>query len=339
MQEKRKADEKAKADEPTAKKPKVSKAASKNTDTQQSQVAVTILDDDNYVTMDVTSENVRKTFPNAEEDGKITTDNELDLSQNISATVTFEQPNVLNPRTLGSSSALLGDETVEAQQLPDSLQINPPRDINVSEDTEMKKTLRAVQNFMVKKGLIQFSLDDEEISELIHAAEEETQPSTSQGIGPKQVTQQVEYNNNRSKSPVTRSPLQAVSDYRDSRAKAVAQPGMSGVAEESSSDITFYKRAVRRANLELDNQIDILLEQTRLDDKRKESSSSDELLNSSDELPFNILSEPIDTSPQFLSDVGKTGKSSRVAEIAKTPDKESRDHAEKMMLDAEVNKG
>ena len=223
---------------------------------------VEFIEDDNIVTMHVTSKRLREEFPNSEEDGDLQSENDSEvqfLTQNNNAMVRTElfecsQPSA--PRSLADPSR--GDN-VGKEPIPSCSDSNPG----------MTKTFGAMKNFMIRKGIIDSSLTEEEILEFIET-DQELEASQSEKQTP-QVRSEV----------VVTSPLVRVDEQRN-KTKQSTQGAAKGL-NNSLSEVTVYKRAVQQINPQLDLQIEDLLKQTHLENKNKESSSSDEYLDISDE--------------------------------------------------------
>ena len=232
--------------------------------------------------MHVTSKNLQLEFPYEDKDGEIYSMNssqETD-SQNNNAMFGIKQ----NPRTQRSPGALLSDTTALAQPdgvLPHCSSDNPPSADCDQNNSELQCSINLMQNFMIKKGLIDSSLNEVQILDLlqkdldIEIQNDKTQETSTTASPPKEKAVPREGNNP--------SPLQALDKHRaDTQQKRQGTiPNFNQT--DSMSEVTIYKKAVKQLDPELDSQIECLLEQTRLEARHKESSSSDELIDTSDE--------------------------------------------------------
>ena len=129
----------------------------------------------------------------------------------------------------------------------------------------MRDTLKMMQDYMLKKGLIMPDMNDQQLQEFLHKESNSTDQGTENETNSAQVM----------KSKVTNKRMPA------------QQPIGKDNLSSSASETTIYRRAVRQINPNLEAQIEDLLNRSRteiaVDDLRKVSYSSDENMDTSDE--------------------------------------------------------
>ena len=148
----------------------------------------------------------------------------------------------------------------------------------------LNKTLSAMQNFMIRKGIIDSSMTEEEIQLCLENQLE--QEDCSDGESEKDAEQ--------------RGPRPEPETFRNKtkskQPKSVRQ-GKDIISQDSSSEVTIYKRAVQEIAPELEEQIDHFISVNRktpvkrggdYEKGRKASSSSEELMDTSDEVEMNL---------------------------------------------------
>ena len=192
--------------------------------------------------MHVTSKNLQQEFPYEDEDGEIYSMNssqETD-SQNNNVTVGIKQ----NPRVQRSPGALLSDTTTLAQpdgELPHCSSDNPPSADCDQNNSELRCSINIMQNFMIKKGLIDSSLNEDQILDLLQKdldTEIQKDKISTTAPLPKQKAVPGEGNNP--------SPLQVLDKHR-----ADTQQRRQGTIPnynqtDSMSEVTIYKKAVKQ---------------------------------------------------------------------------------------------
>ena len=311
---------------PTSKKKKIENNSSLRGDDSES--AARIFEDDSYITMHVTSENLQKEFPYEEEDGEIASQNSQECdSQNNNATVGIKQ----NSRAEGSLGALLGNNANDLEQadraIPHCSNADPPEQSGAN----LRESINIMQNFMVKKGLIDTSLNEDQILELMQKdlAEDHI-------VGTAADNQTVSTGKKKSGGvTINQSPLQAL-DKRIADNPRKQPDQTTGITAktantvDSVSEVTIYKRAVKQLDPNLDEQIEQLLQQTRLENKWKESSSSDDFIDTSDETINETLLPTSASISDRVRDLVTNNKPTKATE---------QEHSDKIILEVEQAKG
>ena len=197
-----------------------------------------------------------------------------------------------------------------------------------------------MQAFMVKKGLIDSSLNEEEIKEFL-------QTSDLTEVSPAPPVEKVDTSSNqgsKTKERHSTSPLEMLERVQNARPRG-KKSLLTQAYPDNASEVTVYKKAVRQLNPELDLQIENLLQQTHLESNgnRKESSSSNEFLDTSDKgINGNLLiTQQRLTESQYhfpiISDARVQQPSLTVKE--KTTQPSAQEQADKMVLNAERSRG
>ena len=143
---------------------KAKKSKANNREAEVSEVTAQFVEDDNFVKMNVTDLQ-NEMFPNEEEGFA----SESDLSQlmtsqesqNNNVMVTEKRTQNLNSGTQRSLSASRGNNPDGA--VPDCSNVDPEQSTNNAVNNDLERTFVLVQSFMVKKGLIDSSMDEEEL--------------------------------------------------------------------------------------------------------------------------------------------------------------------------------
>ena len=247
------------------KKAKVDSIAKKggvsSQNSSQESVAVHLLDED----MEMMVEGVELEFPNEEEDGLI--------ARNNNATVSNAQVQV---SACGSRPLSIPDR-IDAS--PVSQKRRCERDESPIKDN---KTLSLMQEYLIKKGVINTSMSEDQLQQfLTEETIEEEQPTAadqvleeeSQGIDEEVIQSRP--------AAIPRKAKEKRSNKEETRERE---------SLSSESEVTIYKQAVNQLDPNLGKQIDDLLNKSRqglggldLNGKRKVSYSSDENMDTSDE--------------------------------------------------------
>ena len=260
-------------------------------------------EDDNFVDMLV--ENPSKEFPTPSEEEDNNSDSETEegeidkISRNNNASRSTTSRRERERSAVRSRSAT-------PRPLPDYHDVEPTTsDGRKSEmDSKLSQRMSKIQAFMVKKGLI----TDEELSQLLEDGDDQE---------PDQL-------------PVRDvQPVQRASRLRDPLTKRKADPPGKEIASlASSSDMTIYKRAVQQIAPEFESQIDQFINDARKSQQgRKESSSSDELMDTSDEAD--------QLTNQFQSLTARAPQPQKTPQKDMTPDEEAAENTR----ESEMNKG
>ena len=309
---------------------KKQKPANSNVEQGAGRITANFIEDDNYVTMDVTNESMRKEFPNEEEDGDLL----LDASQGESINNNAMVEGRTNSKGSGAErSPSTSRDKVGTETLPSCSSSGPERvSSSNQEQSHLKKTLGVVQKFMVSKGLIDSSLSEEEMLVLMEETntEQETQPEVRPPavVLPQEPQQYV-------RSSIGRDPLPAKSNQSS---KGKTDWTLGNKNQDSSSEITIYRRAVKQINPELDSQIDNLLRQTWIDGRANNSSSSEELMDTSDE---GINNAELNLSQILHAPLisGTVSQAEMQADQIKTPKELAKEQSTKLVVKAEQQKG
>ena len=239
------------------------------------------IEDDNFIDMEVT--NVEEWFPNEEEDRKlmnllIESSQESQVeSNNNNATI---RCGLKFMSSQGSPSAAVGKvPSNRGEELPHFSGTSPNHSADILTSDQDNKRLRIklslMEQYMVKKGVINASLTEDELIDFL-----------SDGPPPTEVVVQ---ESTHDKNCQGRSSLPVMPEGESNMTHHVINK-----PDHSLSEVTIYRKAVRQLNPELEVQIDKLL----LDARRNELSSSDEFaLDTSDE------SDKANEFPNSIADV------------------------------------
>ena len=296
-----------------------------STRSRPGRVTATFIEDDNYVTMDVTNESMRKEFPNEEEDGNLSLDMSQEESINNNATV--QDRATLNvARTERSPSVSHGNVNTDGLPICASSGPAAQHESTDKEQTGLKKMLNLVQKYMVKKGLIDSSLSEQEMLEFMEVSDKEQEPLVEDPILTASTS-----GYRRAQSPV-KNPVHP-------KAKQVNKGNCNYY--DNPSEITIYQRAVKQVNPHIDEQIDSLLRQTRLDGGANNSSSSEELMDTSDEATNNQIDLNMSQGlniPLVPGTVAEVNPGP-TADKPKTAEEIAKEQSAKLVVEAEQQKG
>ena len=251
---------------------------------------VSFNEDDNYVVMEVSQSMERQEFPSEDEGGE-------DIESEVEE---IEDGEVTEPESSNNNMSLerrLNDITMQGLPSATALPLKLPALLKPvpttsdggssdhGKDPALGRTLAILQSFMIKKGLINETMSQDEMEAFLN---EDDLPS-----------------NLASRSEPQQSPLQKVDQVAALQAKGKGKGKKSGkelLSQASGSEITVYKRAVHQlAPPGLEDKIDQFVSETRKsveknltnanpDTSRKVSGSSDELMDISDETTDTNLS-------------------------------------------------
>ena len=242
---------------------------SSDKEANSTQTNTRFLEDDNVVKMDVSDEQ-RKEFPSPSED---------DLTESDSDE---EEDSINNNATVRPSSTQGSKSPCAATDLPDRRDRHP----SGQDELHLKQTFNLIQSFMLKKGLIDETMDPEQLQKFIEEGDVEPEAIDSGKTKQKQKPQP--------KKPAGK--------------KNVIIP-----CETSNSDVTIYKKAVPVMEPDLDSQITQFIANVRYrneipscQNKHKISASSDEsAMDTSEE--SDVVTTMIDNNKlNLISAGGKT---------------------------------
>ena len=285
-------------------------------------------EDDNFVEMLV--ENVQKEFPtSSEEENNREEDGLSDNQDNWT-----EQTGRNNNATLDKSSSeriaqaemmrMERSTSTQAEQLPGIIDEGPSTSTgyrgpvtnqpNQQNEDRMMKQMSLMQNFMIKKGII----TDEELQSLLDES----------------MTDEAELQANRQVPETLARAVEKPKKPKEKSQHRSEGKGESVNGQGSTSEVTIYKRAVRQIAPQIEDQITDFISEIRGQDvqdtsepSRKVSSSSEELMDTSDESPNNFQSFVAHRQPNF-------DDQDQEMEVEKSVEEMTRER----ILDAEKNK-
>ena len=282
-------------------------------ETVEMETAASFLEDDNYVDMGVIEEQ-SKEFPSPSEEEDSETDSEeetegLNNNSNIRSSVRI-------------ASALGSNERSPRTQMPQQLLPERSDGNPVTPSKELMQSLNMMQNFMLKKGMIDKPMDITEMMELAQTEEPVTINRLIEEVN--KPNKQVNGGKNPSVNKC-KGKIHGKTQYKQPE-NQIANALNS--AEHCESEVTLYKRAVRQVAPNLENQIDSFINNIRNKvgksaEHRKHSSSSDELMDTSNECESAAL---IDNN-SFVGDAGpsKDGHFNMSAHVEKTAEEQVAD--------------
>ena len=259
------------------------------TDPAESSVTARFVGDDNFIDMDISG--IRTEFPSEEDEDDEVEEIDTEGIESTNNNMMMRKNSNQFDRAQGASSAFPGKRpSTDVNNRWDPL---PGSSKNCPEGTtsqpgrfqDLRSTLGLLQEFMIGKGLIDENTDETEIVRCINEG--------------RQIKAQNKMSGAAAKASKVNHPRQNP-DHQQEK----CNHNDFNTEGDSNSEITIYSQAVRIRDkeAEADNNIDELLNQARLNVQghRKESSSSDELMDISDEtIPV------VDNSPPFI--VGRRG--------------------------------
>ena len=277
LQQKRKAADKVTNQDSKKARVKITKKKQVNEDMdmdpdQNKNVTAQFIEGENLIDMGVTVSEQMKEFPTPSEEedsGSEEEEKSFELCNN-NAMATVNIPRPLPTSSQGSQSLRMGRV---CNELPNRCEPSPDQDNG--KDKELTFTLSMMQKFMLKKGLINETMDMEEIEKFLNEPEEKADNQAN-----KQLDQDNPVKNKRTeKTPQKPSKTgRTVIVEHDNRIPCV-----------NTSETTVYKRAVPTVVPDMNLQIQQFISDVRNNankegSMRKLSNSSDETMDTSDEL-------------------------------------------------------
>ena len=243
--------------------------------------------DENLMEMEVEAQEERSEFPtpSKEEEDKCGEEGEIidgpSFNNNVAVAIRSQGS------ALGSSDAVAMNNVLEtscATERPTFLDMEPSTStgestsaLNVG-DQVLTKTLKVMQNFMMKKGSINTSMTVEELQAFLQDSPETQEELQAQPQGERK------QKNKQAKGPT----------------KSKSKPGKVAAiinSPSSTSEVTIYKRAVPQLPPEINQQLNQLIVGTRAEvnseNSWKVSSSSDELMDMSDENDLGFIVDTV----------------------------------------------
>ena len=256
--------------------------------TSSQEFSASFMEDGDPIEMQVTDEQTKE-FPstsdeeamNSEsEDSEVETTGETTVnpvSQNNNATI-MKQISGSSVKGSSGSNAATAAVKVTEMQLPNLSNPSPGETVQdeaipstssgktMAGDEQLKQTLSMVQSFMLQRGLIDKSMTEDEMQEFF---DNSSGASTNQSV-------------------MARTPAKGKSQSSKT-GNVTTQSANARLGCES--ELTIYKNAVPLQSKGINEQIEQFIEETRRKSKviRKESSSSDEMMDISDESMNAIL--------------------------------------------------
>ena len=232
-------------------------------------------EDDNYVEMEVREEQDKEDFPTpSEEEGNISDDGEiLELTNsqqsNNNASITVAQRH-----STERSSGAVSTKQLNTEQLPSCPEVQPSTSTNVRDkpsatDANLSRTVTMLQEILLKKGV----MTNEEMSLIMDENGSTTQTQT-----------------NTEKEPIAVASEKQPGPIKHNKKGKVMSKGRDVNSLASSSEVTIYRRAVQQVAPKIESRIDQFINEARQmseqqkDQQRKILSSSDELMDTSDEI-------------------------------------------------------
>ena len=181
--------------------------------------------------------------------------------------IQFEDRSVNNNATVGIKRSSLSAAGSHGMTLTTQQQLLGLKDVNP--DSDLQQTFALMQNFMLKKGLINSTMSQQEMQEFMEVQLTGDRETLDSG--------------NKGDAAVNINRRQAAD--QEIQGEAGKSKGQGRNSTSCSSEITIYKRVVRSLDPNLETQLDDLLGKVRAENasKRKVSYSSDENMDTSDE--------------------------------------------------------
>ena len=264
----------------------VSAGSKRQRDANETEI-VQFQEEDNIMELEVSKITERAEFPTPsedeedeeQEDSDVPEEGELiESSKNNNATVAGQNATgwLLSTQRLTSAAH---------DNRPEFLDAEPSTSDGRTHDaSSLGKTIALMQTFMVKKGLIDTSMTDEEIEQFV-----------SEGLDINVTDMRTEPNTPHK----SRESGYAASQLRDAKGTEQRTGKQAPISQSSTSEMTIYKRVVQQIAPGLQQQIDKFVNDTRqavmqkqdheFNTSRKISSSSDELMDISDECDNNAV--------------------------------------------------
>ena len=287
VKRKRLAEKNSKAE--TNKGAKKKKTKDDNADESVVVTEAHFVEDDNYVDMGILSEQ-RKEFPTPSEEEQSSSSESEDeqtrssnANSNANAVRSLSAPRSQSPRPTGSGLPARDENQPSSSR---SGRIETSESLS---QPQVNQAFSLMQHYMLKKGIIEAPIDDSELQELVKEVED--------------------LNDRQVKISGTQKQNDRVPEHRSiipepvKRGKSTQQVQNRGECPPSPSDVTIYKKAVEigrpPASCQLVDQVEKFIQNIRVsnekqDPNRKISSSSDELMDTSDER--EMLHEIIDNN-------------------------------------------
>ena len=324
-----------------ARKPKESTSKSGQ---EEMETSVAFTEGDNIIDMQVTDDVQRKEFPSPsdEEDSQESESEsedeilEANCNENSSATRTGTvSADKSQPKSQLRQGRLHDNQPCEGQSLPDSSQLNPQGDF--CNNNVMIQSMALMQKFMLKKGIIDAPINQQEFQELM--ATDVNNITQTDGVG-------VDTGVAASQPKTTQKTAQPVPKSILPKPKICTEgkndPCTFG---DTESEVTIYKCAVKQVNPNLDAQIEQFIndihKSTNKNKKCGASSSSEEFMDTSDEC--DVANIAMINATDYVSDQYPDGKddqqpgSSKDRNYSSQP-KSAEDQADEVIKDAECSK-
>ena len=285
------------------------------------------MEDDNFMDIGL-SEEQTKEFPSEDEDESQNSELEpedmgLAVSQNNNATVGTAVRSVRPVNAERSCSSNVMDAATE--QLPDKNEINPPG----TNDATLKQTFNLMQTFMVKKGLIDKSMTDEEIQEFLA-----TPDLNVIEVGARKLVD--------NQGAAGKRNLQQADGEKWKKVDNTMQKG-----KPSISETTIYTRAIpmaKRGESNLNEQIEKYIGMVRnecTNQNRKVSTSSEEMNTSNESDQVMLVDQNLQN--MFVGEMQKGGKAvkpstSRDPDCNEQPEISPEQLADQIIKDSEKSK-
>ena len=256
--------------------------------TEQAPKAARFVEEDNFIDMEVSEEQTRE-FPSASED-EFEDEDELNTQlgcSNNNAMVTGERS---AERSTSSNHAT--KET--SLKLPGRVDSSPARESNPNKSgLDLAQTFCLMQNFMLQQGLINKSLNEAELKEFL---DKSMMGDTGEAAD--------------------KGHMEATRNVNKDKEGKETNKSVPVIPREVESEMTIYKRAIPQVQLGNNNktinnevgspadQIENFIEEVRHKmNQRKVSSSSDEMMDTSDESNNTMLHDSMNFLGAELNEV------------------------------------
>ena len=310
---------------------------------------ILFIEDENLMEMEV-GEQQSHEFP-------ATSDEEIESNATGSQRNNNAAVQIVNGRrtvgALGSAHASQQMRGDGLEKLPDSIEAGPSS--AKPKDPKLTRTLEIVQTILVKKGVIDTSLTEQELQDLL--ADEELDLACVEedrvicpGTSGRNISQPTAPKVQRTETGRIEQPHrqpQPVLEKEPRKTPGKRNNNLTTSVGPSNSEVTIYKRAVQQIAPDLEEKIDQFINDAHLsqteDSSRKVLSSSEELMDTSDELNINNQSGEYvrQENPEFSGNIDYTSlneppvKFFTEPEVVEDPMQVAQEQADEMYRESE----
>ena len=258
-------------------------------ESSEDRVNAKFIEDDNFIDMDISG--IRSAFPSEDEDEEDEQGQTLNNNATVVRDVGFQN----------KQSALLGksrETQGQSVEVPHCSKDDPQRKTNKKTKRsnrfdELRNTISLMQDYMLEKGIIDNTMTEEEIKSFLDktgAGKQVDNTGEPQSEEIEEVVMPIPVDN-----PIV-EPTAEPTKQQTRQKQLNPNSSRKGMPRESGSEVTIYSRAVKPAQGDINllgGQIDKLLNDVRHntvsgEGSRKLSSSSDEMMDTSDETERSV---------------------------------------------------